>query len=76
MNPFIPQMMTQVAFSVKEQGTTVLEVTGADGTTYEVKIGLVVPAVFDTNARNPLDGMPILNIPINAVVQVRTATNA
>ena len=63
-------------FTTKSQGTTTLEVTTGDGVVYEVKLALLIPVVFDTGLRNPIDDMPIFTIPTNAVVQVKRLADA
>jgi hypothetical protein len=65
-----------VNHTVKESGTTVLEVTMPDGRVFEVKLGLIVPLVIDTGMVNPLDNTPVLSIPANVVVQVTAKTDA
>ncbi|HXX65570.1 MAG TPA: hypothetical protein VEK07_00195 [Polyangiaceae bacterium] len=72
----MPTTLTVVNHRVKEQGVTVLDVTGTDGIEYEVKLALLIPLVFDTGQRNPIDGLPIFNVQANTAVQVTRKTNA
>jgi hypothetical protein len=59
-----------VDFTTKETTPIVLEVKGADGKRYEVRMALLVTNVIDSGTRNPLDGMPILQMGTQVVVQV------
>jgi len=59
-----------VRFTVKDNPATVIEVITSDGKAYEIKIALIVPFVFDTGMRSPLDGLPIFHCPAQAAIQV------
>ncbi|MGD0679672.1 MAG: hypothetical protein ABSC94_30160 [Polyangiaceae bacterium] len=65
-----PAQPTIVKHAVRESGVTVIDVTGSDGAQYEMRIALIVPVVFDTGMRNPLDDTPIFNIQANTAVQI------
>jgi hypothetical protein len=70
----MPTVQQQVTHVVKTNGTTEVEVTAADGTKYEIKLALLIPIVIDTGMVNPIDNVPIFNIPANIVAQITRKT--
>jgi len=61
--------MGPVAFTVEQNPTTVVVVTGSDGRRYELRLALVIQAIFETGQTNPLDQTPILQIASQIVTQ-------
>lgn len=62
-------------FLVRETPPTVIDVVGADGTQYELRIAVVVSGIFDHGLVNPLDQLPILNINAQIASQVKKVTS-
>jgi hypothetical protein len=58
-------------YVVEAAPSTTLVVTLENGNRYEVKMAMVVQAVFDTGQTNPLDGMPLLQIVSQVVTQTQ-----
>jgi hypothetical protein len=69
-------MTGPVAFEVQESPPIVVIVTGSDGARCEVKIATLILGVTDTGLLNPLDQLPLFNLNIQPIVQVKRKENA
>ena len=64
------------SFEVTDSPATTIKITGQDGQKYEVKMALVITSAFDTGQVNPLDGMPMFQLPVQVAVQIKKVDDA
>lgn len=64
-----------VGFEVRDAKPSTVLVSGQDGQIYEVKVALMISNVIEQPMRNPIDGLPIFQLGIQPVIQVRLKAN-
>jgi hypothetical protein len=64
-----------VNYEVESHPPTVVLVTAADGTKYELQIAILILGVMDLGIKNPIDQMPLFSLQSQVVTQTKRRTN-
>lgn len=60
-----------VQFEVKDNAPMTIVVTTSDGQKYDLALAVLIHGVMDQGVVNPLDGLPILQVASQLLMQVK-----